>query len=1067
MDGVKEDCVNVSPKEGVNEVERWEQLLAQHRLDTLRDALDETEERFEREKSEPEPETAARLAAMRAELAARGRGAVSELLEFCLREQRQAGVGRCVSAISRLRRAGLTHRADELLGLARQWFPDDATIDWLEEHRGHESGPALDAARRAERVGDLETAFEHYDALAKQTVRLDERLSSVESAALVLRGLGRHCDAAERERERIKLAPGGDGSYVAMLRQAFDWWVAGHADNARESLRGLRDVAPEGVAAEQRYVRSVASDVLVSLDQHDDDACACWVEVSVPARRPVLEEGGAGIVELVRWLRPSWNAGVNPLDSISSMGHVRHALAPIAQARRVVLDESAIVAALQSGALIIIDEERSTDTGFLWIRRYDPVARILELIDPSLPGPILRTLNDTQQRCSLFGFGGLLLWDPDATIDDAKYDDALRHCEALDHVDACEIDEHGRSLSRARKMAMADAGLEQTQAFPILHGYRGEALLAKMEAGELASAPDSPYERWLSATRVLFPHEEWPLQLHARALQMQGRLPEAGIAWNDAALRDPWDYRNWLGEARACLATGEYGRAFRRLRRAEALAPAQWEIHHTWARALLEQGADPERALLHSGLALELAGEQVPVQSLHATSLERDGETEAAQELLDALASRDDVGPWIRRRAARRHACRGNWERAAEYADKNVRDFPGDDESWIDAATLGWIQADVERAMAMVTRGLQRCGPDERLVDAGCAALLDLVDHAELPEALRSMLELLEPEPRSIEAVAVRLIEAKQPDLGVEVLLHARDLMGRDLNAPWMVIRVLLGSVELARKHEATIDELLETTAAAARGFPYPALLRATRLLERQDHREALATLRNLDSDRAIAWQWELNAHALQGVGNDDEARELRARMAELPVDSVVNDVGFMCKTGCAQLAADLLRKVGDEQTRGTVAFLEAMATCDMQLGRPDAALATLHQIQTLDPSRDLSVWMANAAAKAGRFDALLEATARAIAAIERDSHDERDVWPLVARAAAAQLQIGHDPVAYHRLQTCAARHPGAWAAFFETFTDEPTDRVADDRRRLADFAPGLAARLGQPGEPA
>ena len=178
--------------------------------------------------------------------------------------------------------------------------------------------------------------------------------------------------------------------------------------------------------------------------------------------------------------------------------------------------------------------------------------------------------------------------------------------ERLLAIDACDLDEEGRPLPRARIEGLSEEAITQAPEVALAWQRRGEALLDCLRHDEL-DEDQRPMERWYAEARSRFPDGEWAAQIHAQFLESQDRLREADIAWSDAANSDPFDFRNYLGMARVRLALGESAAA-RVLDQALLLGPhsvAAWILR---ARlALLQGNPKVARFAAEQGAALPLA----------------------------------------------------------------------------------------------------------------------------------------------------------------------------------------------------------------------------------------------------------------------------------------------------------------------------------------------------------------------------------------------------------------------------------------------------------------------------
>jgi Tfp pilus assembly protein PilF len=925
------------------------------------------------------------------------------------------------------------------------------------ELAGRDHGPISDLLRAVE-DGDEHRTFTL--AAARRLARLhgqplvDELLAEIDAsqlppeeasdAAAIAAEAGDWAEAARCRERMIEDAPEADDAPRHRAAAGFAWWAAGDLAAARKQLAILRDATRELDDGEARYLHHEANAWLEAFDRARTDRPS-WIRVDAPAQRSVSCGGGRGLLGLLAWLDPNVAALPSPPlptdpDDHPTAAHVRRRLdaAGIAYAR-VRFDEASIEAALRGGAWVVLEEERPTDTGFVWVRAWDPIARVLEVIDPARSGPMLRRFDAQRERGALFAMSGFVIPRRGTHTE-------LAHDPALDLVDACDLDEDGREPPRARVEAIAAAALEAHPDLPMLHRRRGEALLAKLSSGDIEAGPRGAFETWLAATRERFPDAEWPFQLHARALELQGRIIESCIAWKDAALRDPYDYRNALGQARAFAREGGLWAAYRALRRAATLAPGVGEIEGMLALNALHRN-DRAQLKVHARLARALAPGDARAIMASATAAEHDREFDRAVELLAALAERDDVGAWAPARLHRRHVEAGRWAEARRVAEAACQRFPADASVWVQASAAALAEGDVPAALELACAGIDRCGATDELLEAALDGAIFQSSPGDHRERIEVIVRRVLPQPSRADAVVRRLVEIGDEDLAIDVARRAAAAFGRDLDGPWLLARSLLRTKATRAQHDAEIAALLDRVVAGSGSFPYPRVFLALDALGRGEPERALAVLEPADVARSPVLVWELTARALDALGRSPAAEALRARLPEGYPAGVLSEVGFLSAYGHATLAAELLDAMLAHRDHEGVLDV---ARCWSTIGDHARAFATIAEKEDEIDASDV----ARMAERVRRWDVVQRAAARFVAELEIDSSGVRDVWEWRAVEAAAAAVRG-DPGLRDRFRERAPRHVRAWRRLVQIERAAELPEAAADIERLRSIAPG------------
>jgi tetratricopeptide (TPR) repeat protein len=1015
----------------------------------VRAAVEAELDRFEEQLSDDDREAGlAALRRVRAELASCDHGPISDLLRAATSTDEPQERRRFT--LEAARRLALVHGrplVDELVAEA-----GDARVQ-----QAFASGTAIDPDPIRAEIVDALGAGQH--ARAREAAdRWTE--GGAQTHVLVAALAAEEGDWAEAARCRelaIERFPDADDVLRHRAAAGLAWWAAGDAVAARRQLSTLRDATRESDDGQARHLHAEATTMLEALDAAASDRPA-WIRVDAPAGRPLACAGGRGVLGLLAWANPdlaTLASAPRPSDPDDhpTAAHVRRTLdlAGIVHARRR-FDATSIEAALRGGAWVVLEEERPTDTGFVWIRGWDPVARLLEVVDPARPGRVLRRFDAQRDRSALFAMSGFVVWGR-GDVGRRRADAVpcgLEHDPALDRLDACDLDEDGQEPPRARVESLAAAALEAHPGLPMLHRRRGEALLAKLSSGDIEPGPRGAFEGWLAATRERFPDAEWPFQLHARALELQGRTIEACIAWKDAALRDPFDYRNALGQARAFAREGSLWAAYRALRKASALAPGVGEIEGMLALNALHRD-DREQLRVHARLARALAPDDARAIMASATAAEHDRDFGGAVRLLEQLAVRDDVGSWAPARLHRRHAEASRWQHARTVAAAACSRFPAEASVWARAAELALADGDPAEAFELACAGIDRCGGADDLVEVALDGALFGAATPAHREAVDVLVGRLLPQPSRVDAVVRRLVAIGDEVFAIDVARRAAAAFGRDLDGPWLLARSLLRTRATRAQHLAEAAAVLEQVITGSGSFPYPRVFIALQALAGGEAERALAVLEPADVPRSPVLVWELTARALDALGRGPAAEALRARLPEGYPAGVTGEVAFLCTYGHARLAADLLEAMIAHRGREPDALLE-LSRCFAAMGEHARAFELVVEAG----ARVDAVEQVAAAERVRRWDVVHRAAASLVEELEIDSGDARDVWEWRAVAAGAAAAQG-DVALRERLQAGAPRHVRAWRRLVRIERAAALPEHGEHVEHLRAFAPGAA----------
>jgi tetratricopeptide (TPR) repeat protein len=1037
-----------------------ERLLSAQRFTELRDRLENMD-------PTPEQDAGGGLLRLCGELAWRGHAPLSDVL-LAARQLVSAGdpAGPAMAAhgARAAARAGALTTAWGALRQASERWPEDDALRLATEQI--ESG-TLDGHTRqqwtVERLiaeGDQRAAREQLELLAQHDAPAEERQRTLLRLADLLRAAGEHGRASKLLLEASELFPEADRAVLARLGGALLCWAAGQGEAARELLKGVREATADAELVEGRYAHRVASEVLERLDRDPEQSAdgPRWVNLGLEWNR--VERGpcpgrAAASLALSCFGRSELLEG----DPLPSMAHLRHSL----QAQglvplRIVADEGRIEAALRERALLILEEERPTDTGFLLVVGFDPVAGLLLLKDPQRLAPLVRNVENQWRRSALHGRSALLVLErPDDKRLEQLASAGLKHDERLDLVDGCDLDPSGRVPSQARVAALAEEAITEAPEFPVLHKRHGESLLAQLRMGNIEPAPAGPFERWLSATRVKFPDAEWPFQIYAGALEAQERYDEAGIAWADATSCDPYDERNFLGQAAVLAKQGRLRQADRMLRRVLTLRPEHVEAHTRRGEiALAEERV--EHAALHAGLAVDIAPDNVRALLTKATVDEQAGRLDEAFAVLARVVREEPEHAFARVRLLRRHAHRGEWQQADRLAAEVCTLAPGVPAAWETASWIAWSAGEGERALTLAMTGLQRCGPDGDLVDTAIRAITTQLSPERAQAAIDELADLLRAAPPFLLNAASELAGWWWHPEGMAVAEMVRELLPNDPNPTWRLVQIMLSNPAVRREQGERIDQLLEETVKGTGDYPLPRVVLGWRRLEK-DPAQVLELMERADSALAPAPVWYLQARAMERVGRQAEAEQVRARLPEVFPAGVLEPVGVLRLVGLTEMASDLLQRLLTEQPDNLDAKVELARTAGAD-GDRAKELALLLEVEAVEPHAVPASWLRDAAEASGDWSVLERAATRFVEEVERDSSSAADVWAARAQLAVARLAQEGGADELQRVVDLAPRHPDVLTVACRVLRQLQHPEAEQHRQRLATAAPGALRTL-------
>ena len=1041
-----------------------ESLLQQRRYHELRRTLD-------RRLTEPLDDAAEvrRLLELRAELAWRGHGPASDAVlvaSSCLATLRAGEpipplVAHAVRAAAR---AGATATAQKLLQRALRLRPQAAQLRLAHDQlrSGRHQGQTRDQWEifGLLQQGQLAAAIRRLQPLAEGSGPRDLRRWALLQLADLRRTEGQFDLAATLHTRAAGLFPEAEDAVLLRLAAALELWAGGDHAAALEQLTQLRDnTRTEHRAPEEHHVYRVAGEVLEVVERRPPEQPRGPAWVLLEGHRQTVVDGsrccpGRAALLLVLGLPLEQDQGGTDQGPLSTMAHLRHALQQAGmETLRLKQQPALLEQVLAGGAMLLLEEERPTESGFLLLVGYDPVARLLLLKDPTRLPPLIRTWEDQVRRSALSGNGALLVAGPE----DRQARQLLEQLRPqqdsdLELVDRCNLD-HGRVPAQARIASLAEEGIARAPDLPALHMRYGESLLEQIRmGGELDFGPAGPFERWLAAARCRFPDAEWPLQIYARALELQERYDEAGIAWSDAMTIDPHDERNFIGQARVLAQQGWQERADEMLRQALILRQDQPGIMARRAEMALARDS-LEEARLYAEMAAEMDPQNFGALMTRASVQEREGQAAGAMELLQRVAERDPEHIPARMRLLHHRVSRGDWPEASALSDQVCALIPGHASCWETATWVAWCAGQGVRAMELCLSGLQRCGPESSLLEITAQVLSSSLSDEQAARAAEQVTELLAASPPALLEIATGLSKRSWHEEAIEVAELTRRLLPRDPNPPWRLVQILMRQRPLQTPQWERIEALLEETVAGAGGFPYPRVILGWRRLE-QDPEAALELISEANVEQAPAPVWYIQARALELLGRPQDADQVWGRLPEAFPGGVLESMGLLGELGMLQICEELLARLLVEMPQHHPARV-ALARIRGLGGDTAGQLKLLLEVEAEDEDAVPLPPLLEAAAEAARWDVVERTAGQVLEHVLRNSRSNYDVWPARARLAGACLARGHaEPRA--QLLHQAPRHPDALAALYKIERRLEHPLAAEDSERLRRAAPGV-----------
>lgn len=703
-------------------------------------------------------------------------------------------------------------------------------------------------------------------------------------------------DQAPSDRLALAHALAADGQYGAALSRFRELWLQDrlsplgrHARDRMDHLeramgrKARRQILPAFPSTQQKwnYCGPAVLELCLrhlALDLGQDEIAA-----------EIKREHGTPMYEIVRYL-----------DT--------HGIA----ARRVAATPDRIRSAIDLGLPVIVQEEYSTTSHVAVIVGYDEALGVFITADPNTHRRSTRAFEFTERAGDLFGNGGVIVLGrrgPALAELEAKADAAeLLGQEHLELLDLCDeqLPRLGAGeradVALERVLQLADRALVLAPQFK-LAWYRRWQTWARLAAIR-PSAREELLDTMLSA-RQLFPDDEWPYQLHAQGLRMEGRYAEAYLVAFEAHRRDPDDANNLQTMGECAWLAGDLPTAERDLLAALVAEPFHSGAAVTLAAVYLRQlwALDEARGEL-AGIAsvalaraLELPPERPsPELKRSAVDLLRrarhfaqmaaaaEPDNPFAHELVGALAAR--VGAWEGARSSHARARElvpsrsraifgeaaaleqlGRVDDAAVLLADACQQLYGSIDPWEVRGEFLRRQRRAAEAAQVLQQGILVCEQGrERLVAPLFAALTELESAESAAAQLRELAEGLQGDDELLRSVAEHLDEERQRGHAIALLRHVVERSPADVGAVYRLGQ-LLGEDLLTRTEGRA---LLERARSLAPTSPLPRRQLAWLLVD-EDPEQGLALLESVLAQED-PYVYDAQAALLLALGREAEA---------------------------------------------------------------------------------------------------------------------------------------------------------------------------------------------------
>ncbi|MBX3269550.1 MAG: tetratricopeptide repeat protein [Sandaracinaceae bacterium] len=522
-------------------------------------------------------------------------------------------------------------------------------------------------------------------------------------------------------------------------------------------------------------------------------------------------------------------------------------------ARRIEATRERVMAALDLGLPVIVQEEYSTTSHVAVIVGYDEALGTFIAQDPATHRPLLKTFEFTERAGDLYGNGAIVVLGragPELEARERACDEAgllhAPHLALLDDADRLRPAATSAEREEAtlwEVLRRCDDALALAPRFKLAWHRKVDALSRRWGL----SGRDEHREEALRAlyhVRVAFARDEWPHQLHAHLMMDRGLYDEAYAEYHEASRVDPGDANNRAAMGECMWLGGDLERAERHLVEALALAPHVVRTAENLAAVYVRERIERERQArrtVESHLAPFQIFERVP----HADAeLDR----RAAHFVRVALAG-NPRNPFNHGLAGDLAAMRGDFEAAAAAYAESIAIDPARAGSALGYAValraLGRAQDAAlvlepltqearppTRAFTLYAELLEELGRPEEAASALVEALVSGADAPSLARALFTTLrrassgeaaaarlrELVEEraDPQVARAVAEVLDDEQQRGHAIALLRRVVHEAPGDVDAVYRLGRLLTGDVLTRAEGEALLERVIELAPAFA-----------------------------------------------------------------------------------------------------------------------------------------------------------------------------------------------------------------------------------------------------------
>ncbi|MDX9722202.1 MAG: hypothetical protein RBU37_15780 [Myxococcota bacterium] len=871
---------------------------------------------------------------------------------------------------------------------------------------------------------------------------LNEHQQSLELSrqAAAARRTKRFAQAAQRSQEAAALRSKADNAVQLALDAAIDAWAA-----------AALQPSPEATTAALQELRKVRDDDSAP-DALRRRARELLDRIEAPSQTPQSTPNA-------QWQfaeRPLTLAFPSPLPATAS--HLRTALLEAGyQVRRCRTDDELLRRLLTLPALaIILEEEQASRIGFCQLLGLESQSELLLLGESESETALLRPLREQARRSAFSGRGALLVWAGDSGERGPELSAlGIEDDPSLSAVDRSYFDPAAPNVPHAHVAQLARQAIAAAPDIPAGHARLGEALLGLLRQDRLEEERQD-LQRWFAQCRVRFPDAEWPHQLHAQALEHQGRWAEAFIAWCDATALDPEDWRNLLGQIRSARREGGLGSARRLMRKLLAQHPELSQLYAWLATEELEL-EHVEAAAVAAELAGALTPHDLDSLSVRASLAERQDDAELAQSLLQALLQRDEKlehsGSALR--LWRRQQWKGDWTGMQETAQLSLQRMGSAPGAWALMIESLRLQGQAEPALHAAFAAMERVGAAPQVLSAAMDVTLTLFEPSALPELWTLFAERLAGQAQTLSLLGFRWVNGGQESLLLPQLQLLAERHPHDVNVQYNLGRACL---HLGQHEQA--EPVLRRAVEMADTALWPRYYLARALLQREPA-EALQVLAPVASSQP-ALCWFPMRQALMSLERGEEAERLLAELREI-AQGVLELLDVLLDSGAGEHALTLLELAkGQPQQRSSF----EQAQLDFALGRALArteryaeSLEALQRAYASQPSSAVGVLLMKVAISAQRPQVVLELAEQLLRDALRDSKLANDPWSVrglwaAAAAAAGDLQREQD------FLDAVGMHPDALGVWL--WASQRLQRPDEQSRitRLTEAGPGILARL-------